>query len=333
MNNKFEHIIDRTEVPTLKFDHATMHRLFGVDKLWPSWVADMDFKAAPAIMDALQQRLNHGVFGYEVGRAEIAHAVTQWYQSRHSWKFDARHILFTPRTLNSLATLVCLFSAEGDGVIVQPPVFYDFKLIVNANKRKLVKNPLVLLEGRYTMDFTDLEKLASDPDNKLLILCNPHNPIGRVWHRDELQKLADICIEHGVFIIADEIHGDITYNQAYTPIASLSATANHHTATCLSPIKSFNLAGVGNSMIVIADDDKRAVCADWYNRMDINKNNVFTNAAIFLSSDARMAVNPGHWFGREGAGFARVNIACPRPVLQAALQQLEVAVNNLTKNS
>jgi cystathionine beta-lyase len=356
----------------------------------------MDFKAAPVIVNALEQRLEHGVFGYEVSRAEIGDAVTNWYRTRHAWSFDSQQLVFSPRTLSSLATLICLFSNEGNGVIVQPPVFYDFKLIIKSNHRKLVKNALSLVDGRYTMNFSGLEKLASDPNNKLLILCNPHNPLGRVWSRDELVQLADICIKHGVYVIADEIHGDISYNRKYTPIASLSTAVMNNTATCISPIKSFNLAGVGNSMIVIADAERRKICADWYSRMEINRNNVFTNAAMlaaytkggpwldsvieylqgnidevrktlrdcqhgihlvepdgtfliwldfrklgldarqlaeFLSKDAHMAVNPGHWFGREGAGFARVNIACPRQVLQAALRQLVGSVNKLPQRN
>ena len=396
MTGDFDERIDRTAVPTLKFDSGTMQGIFGAGKLWPSWVADMDFKAAPVIVNALEQRLDHGVFGYEVSRAEIGDAVTNWYRTRHAWSFDSQQLVFTPRTLSSLATLICLFSNEGDGVIVQPPVFYDFKLIIKSNHRKLVKNALNLVDGRYTMDFSGLEKLASDPNNKLLILCNPHNPIGRVWSRDELMQLADICIKHGVFIVADEIHGDISYNSKYTPLASLSTAVMNNTATCISPIKSFNLAGVGNSMIVIADEERRKICAGWYSRMEINRNNVFTNAAMlaaytkggpwldsvieylqgnidevrntlrdcqhgihlvepdgtfliwldfrklgldarqlaeFLSKDAQMAVNPGHWFGREGAGFARVNIACPRQVLQAALGQLVSSLNKLPQRN
>ena len=393
MINHFDEIIDRTAIATLKYDSKTMQKIFGSDKLWPSWVADMDFKASPEIIEALQQRLDHGVFGYEVDREEISEAVSQWHQKRQGWSFASEQIIFTPRTLNSLATLIDLFSDKGDGVIIQPPVFYDFKLIINSNKRKIVKNPLQLENGRYFIDFDNLEARAADPSNKLLILCNPHNPIGRVWTRNELQKISDICIKHSVFIISDEIHGDITYDGGYTPLASLSEEAAKNSAVCISLIKSFNLAGVGNSMIVIADKEKRNICANWYKRMQINKNNVFTNAATlaaytkgepwldkltsylkinieeicnrlrnnipqlkliepdgtylvwldfrelklstkqlenFLIQDAKVAANPGHWFGREGAGFARINIACPRSILQSGLKQLEHAIEQLS---
>lgn len=388
-----DEIIDRTEVATLKFDAETMQGIFGTSDLWPSWVADMDFRAAPKITEALNRRLQHGVFGYESGTAELSDAVVNWYQRKHGWAFESSQIIFSPRTLNSLAVMITHFSEPGDGVIVQSPVFYDFKIIISTHKRKLVKNPLKLQDNRYSMDFEDLEAKAADPRNKLLILCNPHNPIGRVWSQEELSTLADICARHDVFIIADEIHGDITYDTKYTPLASVSELVAANSATCISPVKSFNLAGLASSMMVITDDDKRQNCADWYSKMEVNKNFIFNNVAMlaaytdgegwlnevinylrgnvdqlrstlatnmpqigliepdgtflvwldfreleldarqlerFLSHDARMAVNPGHWFGREGAGFARVNIACPRSVLQTALEQLDKAIKNLT---
>ena len=388
----FDEIIDRNEVATLKFDPSTLRDVFGSDQLWPAWVADMDFRAAPVIIDALRQRLEHGVFGYENSQPELPTAISHWYQSRYGWTFSPQHIQFTPRTLNSITVLIELFSDKGDGVIVQPPVFYDFKLIIRSTGRKLIKNSLQLEQQRYQIDFDDLEIKAQQPANKILILCNPHNPIGRAWTHEELSRIADICARNNVFIIADEIHGDISYGKCFTPLASVSTQAAENSATCISPVKSFNLAGLANSMIVIADEEKRQRCAEWYNRMEINKNNVFCNAAMlaaytrgehwlqqvtdylqqnielvktilqqriprikliepdasyllwldfraldldpkqlanFLVQDAHMATNPGHWFGREGAGFARINIACPRSVLAQAMEKLEQAVNKL----
>jgi len=385
--------IDRTNVRTLKFDAETMRRIFGTADLWPSWVADMDFMAAPEIIDAMSQRLSHGVFGYEVSTDELGNAVASWFQRRNNWEFEPGHIIRTPRTLNSLATLVSLFSAEGDGVIIQSPVFYDFKLILRDNKRRLVKNPLKLEQGRYMMDYDQLERVAMENSNTLLILCNPHNPLGRIWSKQELLRLSEICIRNNVFIIADEIHGDISFQNKYTPLASISTEAARNTASCISPVKSFNLSGVANSMIVIEDQEKRRCCRNWYSHMQINKNNVFTNAAMlaaytkgeawleqvteyllgniqmlreflehetprikliepdggfllwidfralgfdpkqlesFLAYDAKIATNPGHWFGREGAGFARINIACSRSVLEVGLDQLRSAYIKLS---
>lgn len=157
-DSEFDEIIDRDQFATLKFDRAMLKKLFGSEHLWPSWVADMDFRAAPAIIDALEERLQHGVFGYENSSDEIARAASDWYQSRYHWHFPASAITFTPRTLNSITVLIELFSGQGDGVIIQPPVFYDFKLIVKATDRRLIKNALTLQDGRYQMDFDDLEK-------------------------------------------------------------------------------------------------------------------------------------------------------------------------------
>ncbi len=391
-DSEFDDPVDRSEVPTLKFDGDTMQSLFGSSDLWPSWVADMDFRAAPAVIEALSRRAAHGVFGYEPTRGEIADAVAAWYADRYGWHFRPDRIVFTPRTLNSLAVLIELFSSEGDGVIVQSPVFYDFKLLIRAAGRRLVKNPLSLGADGYTMDFEQLRQVAANERNSILILCNPHNPIGRAWQEQELSRLLEICRENGVFVIADEIHGDLCYNRRYTPLASVSADAGRHCATCLSPVKSFNLAGVAGSMIVLDDDDHFTRCRNWYNRYEVNKNNVFATAAMlaaydagadwldavndylranvdavreklardvprvklvepdgtfllwldfrdlgleadalseFLVHDARIAGNPGHWFGREGAGFARINIACPRDRLIAALEQLQKAVDGL----
>lgn len=184
----FDEKIDRNKVTTLKFDSKTMLQVFGSAELWPSWVADMDFKAATEIIESMKQRLNHGVFGYESGNDELSNAIVKWYQQRYGWNFTPSDIIFTPRTLNSLTVLVELFSKTGDGVIIQSPVFYDFKLIIKSTKRKLIKNPLIFHDGKYEFDFEDLEAKAANPDNKLLILCNPHNPIGRCWNADELKQ-------------------------------------------------------------------------------------------------------------------------------------------------
>ena len=391
----FDAEVDRSAVRTLKFDADMMESIFGTSDLWPSWVADMDFKSSRHIQDALARRVEHGIYGYESDDHALTESVAAWYRHRHGWSLDPEHIIFSPRTLTSIAVLMSLFSESGDGVIVQPPVFYDFKMIISANGRRLVKNPLRFEGGVYQMDFDNLETVAADPRNTLLILCNPHNPIGRVWSKQDLVKLADICAANNVFIIADEIHGDIVYRRNYTPLASVSSEASRNCATCISPIKSFNLAGVANSMIVIDDEEQRSRCKSWFNRLEINKNNVFTTAAMlaaytggeswldqvidyleenlntlrnylqqkipavkliepegtyllwldfrdlgldakqletFLVRQAGIAGNPGHWFGREGAGFARINIACPRSKIVKALDSLEHAVAQLANS-
>ena len=386
----FDELVDRRQVAALKVNAASMKRIFGEADLFPSWVADMDFKAAPSVIAGLEARAAHGVFGYEYRPESLAEAIVGWNRERHGWHIASEHLLACPSVLNAIAVLVNLFSNESDGVIVQPPVFFDFKLIINNNGRRLVKNPLKLEDGRYQMDFADLELRASDPANKLLILCNPHNPVGRVWSRDELERVGDICRRHDVLVIADEIHADIVFRgHRYTPFASLSEALADTSFTCLSPAKSFNIAGTCNACLVIANDARRTACAAFYNRFEINKNNAFANVAMeqayrhgapwldgvldyleenvalvrdyfsrhvpavrliepegtfllwldlrglgldvealqhLLVHDARLGLNMGHWFGREGAGFARLNIACPRASLEQALGQLATAV-------
>ena len=389
----FDNEVDRTEVRTLKFDGDMMESIFGERDLWPSWVADMDFKSSPEIQKALERRIKHGIYGYESSSSALPEAVSTWYGNRHGWPLNPDHVIFSPRTLTSIAVLIRLFSESGDGVIVQTPVFYDFKMIISANGRRLVKNPLKLKHGAYEMDFDQLEVVTADPQNTLLILCNPHNPIGRVWSRHDLSILSEICAANDVYVISDEIHGDVTYHVNYTPFASISKASSRIGASCISPVKSFNLAGVANSMIVIGDEEKRSICKNWFSRLEINKNNVFTTTAMlsaythgelwlnqvikyleenvgtvrnylqqkipsvkliepegtyllwldfrdlglnpkqleaFLVQEARIAGNPGHWFGREGAGFARINIACSRRVLISALKTLQKAVSQLT---
>ncbi|MCK5361993.1 MAG: pyridoxal phosphate-dependent aminotransferase, partial [Gammaproteobacteria bacterium] len=277
----FDELVDRRKVAALKYNAASMKRIFGEADLFPSWVADMDFKAAPSVIAGLEARAAHGVFGYEYRPGSLTEAIVAWNRERHGWDIAGEHLLTCPSVLNAVAVLVNLFSNEGDGVIVQPPVFFDFKLIINNNGRRLVKNPLKLEDGRYRMDFVDLESRASDPANKLLILCNPHNPVGRVWSRDELERVGDICRRHDVLVIADEIHADIVFRgHRYTPFASLSDALADISFTCLSPAKSFNIAGACNASLVIANDARRTACAEFYNRFEINKNNAFANVAM-----------------------------------------------------
>ena len=211
--------IDRRAVPTLK----TYPIVLGASgkALFAASVADMDFKAPPAVLDALQRRLDHGVFGYEAVPDGLMPALTRWLEARHGWQVDESHILRAPNILNALAIAASLFTKEGDGVIVQPPVFFDFFDILRENHRSLISNPLILEDRRYVMDFDNLEDKASDPRTKMIYLCNPHNPVGRVWTSDELQTLGEICARHDVLVVSDEIHGDIAFaGSKYTPFSS-----------------------------------------------------------------------------------------------------------------
>jgi len=275
----FDEVINRREVPALKVHPMVL----GGDGegLFAAGVADMDFRAPPSVLEALQQRLDHRVFGYEAVPSGLLPALTDWLRSRHGWQIDTAHILRAPNVLNSLAISAILFSDTGDGVIVQPPVFFDFYDIINENRRKVVANPLILQNSHYHMDFDGLEKIAAAPRNRILYLCNPHNPVGRVWTRDELHRLDDICRRHGVLVVSDEIHGDITFpGHAYTPFASLSAEAAANCITCVSPAKSFNIAACCSAFTIIADETRHNAFQAENSRLTVNKNNAFASVAM-----------------------------------------------------
>lgn len=275
----FDEQIDRREVPALK-QHRVVLGTDGAD-LFPAGVADMDFRVAPAVLAAMEKRLHHGVFGYETVPDGLVSALTGWFGARHGWAIDHAHILRAPNVLNSLAIAASLFTSQGDGIIVQPPVFFDFYDIIAENQRQMIANPLILKAGRYEMNFEELDRLAAHPRTRMLYLCNPHNPVGRVWLRDELARLAGICQRNGVLVVSDEIHADITFaGHPYTPFASLSGTDARNSVICLSPAKSFNIAACCSSFTVIADAAKRKAFQAENSRLTVNKNNAFASVAM-----------------------------------------------------
>lgn len=279
---EFDAEIDRRAVPALKV-HPMVLGAEGAG-LFPGGVADMDFRPPPAVLQALADRLAHGVFGYETLPADLLPALTDWLAARHGWRVEAGQILRAPNILNALAMAVRLFTGPGDGIVVQPPVFFDFFDIIAENDRCLVTNPLILARGRYSMDFAGLERLTADPRTKMLILCNPHNPVGRVWSRDELARLGAICRANGVLVVSDEIHGDITLpGIAYTPFAALSAADAANSITCLSPAKSFNIAACCAAFTIVPDDARRAAFQAENSRLTVNKNNAFASAAMLAA--------------------------------------------------
>ena len=281
----FDEDINRRSVPALKVHPKVLGS--GGDNLFAAGVADMDFKIPPPVLNALQERLDHGVFGYEAVPDELMSALIQWLDTRHHWWVDESHVLRAPNILNALAIATSLFTNEGDSVIVQPPVFFDFFDVVRENKRSLISNPLILENGGYRMDYDNLEQKVSDPRTKMIYLCNPHNPVGRVWTKDELQTLGDICARHDVLVVSDEIHGDITFaGHHYTPFASLGADYSDNCISCLSPAKSFNIASCCSAFTIISDVTRRKAFQKENSRLTVNKNNAFANVAMQASYQA-----------------------------------------------
>jgi len=275
----FDRVIDRRAVPALKV-HRMVLGQDGMD-LFPAGVADMDFRPPQPVLDAMAQRLAHGVFGYETAPDGLLPAMIDWMKLRHGWEINPDHVLRAPNVLNSLAMAANLFTKPGEGVIVQPPVFFDFADIIAENGRRMVDNPLVLADGRYLMDFEGLEACAADPGTKMLFLCNPHNPVGRVWTRSELTRLGAICRTHGVLVVTDEIHGDITLaGHAYTPFASISKADAMNSITCLSPAKSFNIAACCGAFTLVPDGVRRVAFQAENSRLTVNKNNAFASVAM-----------------------------------------------------
>ncbi len=275
----FDEAIDRRAVPALKW-----HRMvLGADGegLFPVGVADMDFRAAPVVRAAMQARLQHGVFGYEAWPDTLLPALTGWLQARHGWEVAPGHVLRAPNVLNVLSIATAVFSAPDEEVIIQPPVFFDFEDVIGENHRKVLHNPLLFENGRYRFDLAGLEALAARPTARLLFLCNPHNPVGRVWSRAELEAVDRICRAHDVLVVADEIHGDLALpGHAYTPFASLGPAAAANCISAISPAKAFNIAACCQAFAVVADEARRKVYQAESSRRNFNKNNAFASAAM-----------------------------------------------------
>ena len=228
------------------------------EDILPLWVADMDFRSPDSVVEALKKAVDHGIFGYSRADESYFDAVAAWYQKRHHLTLQPEWMTCTPGIVFALSIAVRAFTQKGDAVLIQPPVYHPFSRAILRNKRTLVENPLVLKDGHYEMDLEDLEQKVLDEHVKLMILCNPHNPVGRVWTREELTSLADICLRHHVYVISDEIHGDFVWQgHEQTPYASISEEACLHSMMCTAPSKTFNLAGMATSNLFIPDPEMR----------------------------------------------------------------------------
>lgn len=248
----FDTIVARRGTNSYKWDSAPN------DDILPMWVADMDFRTAPPIVEALARRVQHGAFGYTKVPDTYYDALTGWFARRHGWQIEKQWIIYTSGVVPALSAIIKAMTVPGDGVIVQTPVYNCFFSSIRNNGCEIISNELIREGNTYRMDFDDLEQKAADPRTKLLLLCNPHNPAGRVWTKEELMCVGEICFRHEVFVVADEIHCELVApGYTYTPFASLGAEYLNYSATCLSPSKAFNLAGLQIANIVVADEEVR----------------------------------------------------------------------------
>ncbi len=376
-------------LPLTKSNPDALLSLFGSSELSAMWVADMDFEIDKSIQDSLINRISDSGFAYEYKPDSFFKAQKKWYQ--HHYKIDLikEQVLYSPSITTSISVIIENFTSESDGIIIQPPVFMEFRDVIRNTKRRIIKNSLVLDNGCYTIDFIDLEKKAQEANNKILILCNPHNPVGRVWTKEELEKIVKICSENGVLLISDEIHKDIILlDNKFTSVLQFENIWDQ-IFVCTSEAKTFNLCGISDSMLVIPNKEKIEPVRNTFKKYNLGRTNALTRVALEtaynkgenwlkelnrtiqnnvtiveeelrenhskiklirpegtyqiwldfrdvfddtkemfnqVTSKSYIALNAGHWYGREGALFMRMNIATSSQKVRYAIQQVIKAV-------
>lgn len=278
MKYNFDEIVLRRGSNSYKWDSAKE------DDVLPMWVADMDFRTAPSIIDAMAKRVQHGVFGYTKVPQAYFDAVTDWFGTRHHFTIQKDWILFTSGVVPALSAVIKALTKPGDKVIVQTPVYNCFFSSIRNDECEMVANELIYKDGTYSIDFDDLERKTADPKAKLILLCSPHNPAGRVWTREELQRIGEICLRNQVIVVSDEIHCDLVYpGHTHIPFASLSDEFLQNSVTCTAPSKTFNLAGIQVANIIAADEDIRRRIDKALNVNEVCEINAFAVEALIAA--------------------------------------------------
>lgn len=383
-NLDFDRIIDRKNTRCLKYDFAVKRGM--PEDVLPLWVADMDFETSSYIEDALTERVQEGIFGYSDVQTPYFEIIRDWMIRHHDWEPQEKWLIKTPGVVFALAMAVKAYTDPGDKVLLQQPVYYPFSEVITDNGREVVSNDLVLTEdGTYKIDFADFEQKIIANGIKLFLLCSPHNPVGRVWTKEELEKIGDICVKHGVTVVSDEIHNDFIWEGTHTVFAGIKKEFADISVTCTSPSKTFNLASMLISNIFIPNQilrrkfrkemDRAGISQlsvlglvateaayahgdEWYAAMKnyVRNNIAFARAYVeenlpgvrmidtqgtyliwldFRQTgltveqlDHKIIYEAGLWldsgkiFGKTGEGFERINVACPRAVLQEALDRI-----------
>lgn len=382
MTFSFEDRIERRNTRAVKWD--LVKALYGADDVLPMWVADMDFEVPPAVKEALVKRAQHGVFGYTITDSALDQTVSNWLAKRHDWHIKKQDIMYSPGVITTLQMAMQTFTEKGDKVLIQTPVYPPFYDIVEKHERILVKNQLRLNNQHYEIDFDDFEEQLKQ-GVKAFILCNPHNPVGRVWTKEELTKLVDLCKQYQVMIFSDEIHADLVYSpHKHIPTATVDQDMQDNIITCMSPTKTFNLAGLQASFVIVSDKQKRTELEKMFHKQGANHINTmgvtaldaaYTNGSEwldqllvqlqtnidhvveafqgrsdvnvfqpegtyliwfdfrplqldqdqlkdFLQKEAKVGLNDGASFGKEGNGFMRMNVACPLSIVQEGTSRI-----------
>jgi len=392
MPYSFDTIIERRGTDSIKYDFAAKRGL--PEDVLPLWVADMDFSSPPEVLDALEEKCRHGIFGYsDAADGRYFNALAKWYSERFGWRLSPEWLVKTPGVVFAICAAIRALTKEGDSVLIQQPVYYPFSESVIANRRRLVVNELVYSGGKYSIDLKDFEEKIKREKVKLFILCSPHNPVGRVWRTDELSAMGEICLKFGVKVISDEIHEDFVYpGNRHQVFAAISPELADITITCTAPTKTFNLAGLQISNILISNPELRRLFRQEIIRTGYSQPNImglvacraaYEHGARWLDelmayigsnlnfvrsfpaselpqihlvepegtyllwldfralgltdrelddlivNKAKLWLDAGTMFGAGGTGFQRVNIACPRSLLEQAMKQLKEAVSSL----
>lgn len=280
MKYNFDEIIDRKNNHSVKYNELAR---FGTDDVIPMWIADMDFKTAEPVIKALREKVEHGIFGYVYRPDEYFESFINWQKKRFGWNVKKELLSFSIGVVPALGALIRQFSEKGDKILIQPPVYSEFYDINTDNERIVLENKFIEENGEFSVDFFDFEeKLKQKP--KLFILCNPHNPLGRVWTVEELKKMGDLCIKYGVPVISDEIHADLTlWGNKHTPMASVSEEIRQNTITCTSTGKAFNLAGMQVATIVFNNLDEKKKFDKFWKDLEIHRNNPFNLVATIAA--------------------------------------------------
>lgn len=386
----FDSVIERKNTDCLKYDFAK--RRGRPEGVLPLWVADMDFRTSEKILDAIEARVRHGIFGYTESRESYFEAVAGWMRKKHGWEVQESWLVKTPGVVFALAMAVKAYSGAGDAVLIQQPVYYPFTEVIEDNGRKAVSSDLVLGEdGKYHIDFEDFERRIVENHVPLFLLCSPHNPVSRVWTEEELTRIGEICLKHNVIIVSDEIHEDFVFGERrHYVFANLKKEFADISVTCTSPAKTFNLAGLQVSNIFIPNGNLRrqfrkqiaaagysqlnaiglTACeaayrygGQWYEAMmkyvganiEFMKNYIKRELPMLKMTEpegtylvwvdfralglsegeleelivkkANLWLDSGAIFGKVGEGFERFNVACPRSILEQALEQLRAAIS------
>lgn len=275
MQYNFSKLTNRFNTNSLKWD-VNNNEL-------PMWVADMDFETAPEIREAIRKKVDFGIYGYTIIPDEYYLSISNWWERRHNFKIEKEWILFCTGVVPAISSIVRKMTREGDNVLVQAPVYNIFYNSIVNNNRKVLSSDLCFDGKEYSIDYEDLERKLSDPATTLMILCNPHNPIGKVWSKETLKKIGELCIKYNVLVVSDEIHCDLTYGNSYTPFASISPEIAQNSITCIAPTKTFNLAGVQSSNIIVPNDEIRKMVNRGINTDEVAEPNAFAIEATIAA--------------------------------------------------